>query len=217
MNDNVIIAIDGPAGSGKSTVAKLLAKKLNFVYIDTGAMYRAITYKVISNNISISDSEKIIELAKNTSLSFKNSKIHANDKDISVEIRLPEVNDTVSQISSIPEIREILISIQRTIASNDSIVMEGRDIGSVVFPQAEFKFYLEASVEERTSRRYQELMEKNIPITEDKVRQSIIDRDNMDKNRNVSPLIQAKDALLVDTSNMNIEQVVNHLFEAVTT
>lgn len=216
MNDNVIIAIDGPAGSGKSTVAKLLAKKLRFVYIDTGAMYRAITYKVISNNIAITDSEKIIEMAEKTTLNFKDSKIHADNIDISAEIRLPEVNDTVSQISSIPKIREILLSIQRTIASNDSIVMEGRDIGSVVFPEAEFKFYLEASVDERTERRYQELMGKNIKISKEEVKQSIIDRDNMDKNRDVSPLIQAKDAILVDTSNMNIEQVVNYLFEAVT-
>ena len=155
-----IVAIDGPAGSGKGTVAKILADKCNLTYIDTGAMYRAIAYSSLQNNVEISEEDKIVELAKNSKIDFIDGKTYLNGKDISKEIRTMEVTKIVSPISSIVKLREILVDMQREMAGNLDVIMEGRDITTVVFPNATYKFYLDATLDERANRRYKENKEK---------------------------------------------------------
>ncbi|HCT86293.1 MAG TPA: (d)CMP kinase [Candidatus Margulisbacteria bacterium] len=208
---HVVIAIDGPAGSGKSTIAKILAEKLNFLYLDTGAMYRAIAYKVIEVALAIENKNAIIDLAGTLTLSFEKNEVTVNGQNVSKQIRLPEVNTIVSNIAAIPEIRHILIAMQRKIAINQNVVMEGRDIGTVVFPDAACKFFLSASVHIRAVRRFQELKPQNPDITISQVEQSINYRDTADTNRTVSPLTKAEDAIEIDTSNMSIEEVSEHL------
>lgn len=207
-----IVAIDGPAGSGKSTSAKIVAQRLNFLYIDTGAMYRAITFLAMKNNI-LSDHEKVSKLADSCvmKLEFINgkTKIQIDGVDVTDEIRSPEVNSHVSEISKIAGVREALVKKQREMASEyDGIVMEGRDIGTVVFPDADVKIYLTASIDERSLRRAKEFAEqgKNVPV--ETVRDNLERRDKIDSTRLISPLSKADDAIEVDTSNTTIEQQV---------
>ena len=150
----MVVAIDGPAGSGKGTVAKILARKCNLVYIDTGAMYRAIAYSVLKNNVDINDSARIVDIALNSKIEFKDDKVYLNGEDISKEIRTMEVTRIVSPVSSIVKLREILVSMQREIAYGKNVIMEGRDITTVVFPNADYKFYLDADLSVRALRRY---------------------------------------------------------------
>ena len=219
MSEGLVIAIDGPAGSGKSTSAKLLAQKLGYLYIDTGAMYRAITYLAIENKI-IGDNEQIVELARqcNLELEYKNSKliIKADGNDVSDRIREADVNEHVSDVSKIGEMRKLLVEKQRAIArESKGVVMEGRDITTVVFPNADVKIYLTASLDERANRRTKEIVNKGSQTSVDDVKNNLSARDRIDSSRKDSPLIKADDAIVIDTTNITIEDQVNLILEAV--
>lgn len=206
-----VVAIDGPAGSGKGTVAKILASKCNLMYIDTGAMYRAIAYLTLQNNIDIKDEEKIVELAKNAVIDFKDEKIYLNGIDVSKEIRTMEVTNIVSPISSIVKLREILVDLQRKIAGNNDVIMEGRDITTVVFPNADYKFYLDATLDERANRRYKENKEKGMDVTLESIKKSIEKRDYNDMHKEVGSLTRTEDSIYIDSTNLTIEEVVEKI------
>lgn len=219
MSKNLIIAIDGPAGSGKSTTAQLVAQKLDFVYIDTGAMYRAITYLAIRNN-ALGNKDKIIEFAANSDieLKFKNgvTNISINGEDLTDKIRTLDVNKNVSDVSKIEDVRKVLVRKQREIGSKTrGVVMEGRDIATVVLPEADVKIFLTATINERAKRRAKEYAENgtDIPVTE--IKENLKNRDQIDSNRKVSPLIKAEDAIVVDTSYVTIEEQVNIILNEV--
>ena len=219
MSKRLIVAIDGPAGSGKSTSAKLVARRLGYLYIDTGAMYRTVTYLAIKNNV-LNNTNAVIELAKNSDIDLKfiNGITHVSvdGNDVTDQIRLPEVNLNVSDISTIKEVRKILVEKQRKLAKeNSGVVMEGRDIGTVVFPDANVKIFLIASIEERARRRANEYEEKGVTITLEEVKANLEQRDKIDSTREVSPLTKAEDAIEVDTSNVTIEQQVDMILEHV--
>ncbi len=219
MSKNFIIAIDGPAGSGKSTTAQLVAQKLGFVYIDTGAMYRAITYLAIRED-ALGNNDKIFELAANSDieLKFENdvTSISINGENLTDKIRTFDVNKNVSDVSKIEEVRKILVKKQREIGSKTTgVVMEGRDIATVVFPNANVKIFLTATINERAKRRAKEYAENgtDIPVTE--IKENLKNRDQIDSNRKVSPLIKAEDAIVVDTSYVTIEEQVNIILNEV--
>ena len=220
MSKNLIIAIDGPAGSGKSTSAKLVAQKLGYLYIDTGAMYRAVTYLVLKNRISPDNINRIVDLAEKTEvdLKFINGKtlVKINNENITEEIRSQEVNSSVSEISKIEGVRTALVAKQREMKnSNYGIVMEGRDIGTVVFPEADVKIFLTATIEQRAKRRAKEFEEKGIKVSLNEIKENIIHRDKIDSNRSVSPLKKAEDAIEIDTSKVTIEEQVNLILNEV--
>jgi len=207
-----IVAIDGPAGSGKSTSAKLVAQRLNFLYIDTGAMYRAITFLAMKNEI-LNDHEKVSKVAESCiiKLDFINgiTNIQVDGNDLTNEIRSPGVNSNVSNISKIHGVRKALVNKQRAMASeNTGVVMEGRDIGTVVFPDADVKIYLTATIDERSVRRTKEFAEQGKHISINDVRENLVQRDIIDSTREISPLSKAEDAIEVDTSNTTIEEQV---------
>ncbi len=206
-----IVAIDGPAGSGKGTVAKILADNCNLTYIDTGAMYRAIAYASLQNNIDITEEEKIVELAKNSKIDFVDGKTYLNGKDISKEIRTMEVTKIVSPISSIVKLREILVEMQREMAGNLDVIMEGRDITTVVFPNATYKFYLDATLDERANRRYKENKEKGMNVTIEEIKENISKRDYNDMHKEVGSLTRAEDAIYIDSTNLTIDEVVEKM------
>ena len=210
-----IVAIDGPAGSGKGTVAKILAQECNLTYIDTGAMYRAIAYASLQNNIDISEEDKIVELAKNSKIDFIDGKTYLNGKDISKEIRTMEVTKIVSPISSIVKLREILVDMQREMAGNLDVIMEGRDITTVVFPDANYKFYLDADLLIRAERRYKQNIEKGIESTYEEVLESIKERHKLETERQIAPLIQATDAVYIDSTGMSIEEEVQAVIKVI--
>ena len=203
------IAIDGPASSGKSTIAKEVSKILKIEYIDTGAMYRALTWKTIENNIDPKDKNSVIEILRDTNIDFKDGNIVLDEKVINSEIRLNYVSQNVSYIAIIPEVREKLVELQKKMAESKSIVMDGRDIGTVVLTEAEYKFFLTASIEERAIRRYKEL-EKNgdKKVNLQEIQDDIRKRDEIDSNRDTSPLKQAEDAILIDTTEKSIDEVI---------
>ncbi len=210
-----VVAIDGPAGSGKGTVAKLIAQKLNLTYIDTGAMYRAVAYATLKNNIAIDDKEAIVALARNCEIDFKDSKTYLNGEDVSHEIRTMEVTKIVSQISSIVELRELLVEQQREMGSKTDVVMEGRDITTVVFPDANYKFYLDASVESRALRRFKENQEKGIESSYDEILENIKKRDYNDMHKEVGSLTRTEDAVYIDSTDLTIDEVVNKMIEVI--
>lgn len=218
MSKNLIIAIDGPAGSGKSTSAKLIAQKLGYLYIDTGAMYRAVTFLAIKKKL---DSDKeIVKLAESIDikLSFENgyTEVFVDNTNITEEIRTQEVNSKVSNISKIEGVRKALVDKQRQYAlKSTGIVMEGRDIGTVVFPDADIKIFLTASLSERVDRRVREYESKGISIPVDNVKENLIQRDRIDSTREVSPLMKAPDAVEIDTSYVTIEQQVELILDEV--
>jgi cytidylate kinase len=218
MSKKLIVAIDGHAGSGKSTSAKLVARKLNYVYIDTGAMYRAVTLFVLRNDL-LGNNEKIIDLVNKLSidLSFKEgeTKIAVNGEDVSEEIRSYEVSNKVSEISTIEGVRKILVKKQQEMGKNGGVVMEGRDITTVVFPQADIKIFLTASIEERASRRARDFSNNGSEISLDKVKENLRNRDFIDSNRVASPLTKSPDSIEVDTSNLTIEEQVNVILDEV--
>lgn len=207
------IAIDGPAGSGKSTIAKLLSKKLNFEYIDTGALYRAITYLLNKEKINIKDEEKLTSIIKKSNFRFHDNKLFLNDDCIENKIRENSISQRVSEVAAIPYIREILNSIIKKIVEvSEDIILDGRDIGTVVLPEAELKIYLDASPNIRAMRRYLELVGKNENINLDELENEIIKRDYLDSNREVAPLKKADDAITIVTDDLNIQQVVDKIY-----
>lgn len=207
------IAIDGPAGAGKSTVAKLIAKKLDITYIDTGSMYRALTYKLLEQKIDLNNIPEIINILENTDIDFKNNHIFLDGNMVDNKIRSNNINNNVSLVAKIKEVREKLVNIQRNISKNNDIIMDGRDIGSYVLPDAHFKFYITATSEERGRRRYEELIKEysNISLTD--IIEEIKRRDRIDKTRDIAPLIKTKDAIEIDTTNKNISKVVGIILD----
>lgn len=209
------IAIDGPAGSGKSTIAKRIAQVLDFTYIDTGAMYRAITYFFITKKVSALDSTAIESMLNQIDLNFENNKMFLNGQDISVEIRTPEVTLNVSDFSKVKSIRDKMQVYQRSIAQNKAVVMDGRDIGTVVLYDAELKIFLTATVEERARRRLKDLKDSGFDSSLEDLIQEIERRDQIDSTRDNSPLKKADDAIEIDTSSLSINQVVELILQHV--
>ncbi len=211
MKNNIVIAIDGPAGSGKSTLAKLIAERVNITYLDTGAMYRAITYLALKDNV-VQDKNAIINIAKNVELELISengvNKVFANNAEITKEIRTLEVNSNVSEVSTIKEVREEMVNLQRKIGSGTSIVAEGRDVTTVVFPAADLKLFMVASIEARTDRRHKEFIEKGLSGTSGEIQENLKKRDKIDSGREVSPLRKADDAIELDTTKMTIEEEI---------
>ena len=208
------IAIDGPSASGKSTVAKIVAEKLNFLYVDTGAMYRAFTYACIINNIDPKNETEAIKLIGKINISFnKENHITLNNIDVSKEIRMNDVADNVSDIASYKDIRIELVRLQREIANDRNVVMDGRDIGSHVLPNADVKIFQIAEANERARRRYKENLEKGINSSFDSILENVKKRDYIDSHREFSPLVAAKDCITIDTTYMSIEDVVNEILK----
>lgn len=213
---NYAIAIDGPAAAGKSTVAKLLAKKLNITYIDTGAMYRAFTFYVLSKNIDPKNEEACIQLIGDVTIQLMpNNLVLCNGEDVTKAIREQPVTDNVSFIASYKSIRLSLVEMQRKLAKKVSVVMDGRDIGTYVIPDAKIKIYQIASVETRAVRRYEENLSKGIPCTLEQVEEDLRRRDYIDSHRDFAPLKPAEDSILLDTSFMTVDQVVEKILEII--
>ena len=209
------IAIDGPGGAGKSTIAKKLAEILKIEYIDTGAMYRAVGYKVLSENINLDNCDEIENLLNHTDIDFKRGVIYLDGKKLSDEIRAPEISKMASIVSQKSAVREKLVAIQRDLGKKKSVIMDGRDVGTNVLPDAKFKFYLNASTDKRAKRRYDELIGKGEDVQFDQVLQDIEHRDYMDMNRELNPLRKADDAMEIDTSEMNVEDVLKVILKEV--
>lgn len=209
------IAIDGPAGAGKSTIAKAVAKKMNLIYVDTGMMYRAIALFVLRQKIDLQDSEKIVEACKNVDVTIRYEDgmqmVLLNGENVSARLRTEEVGTAASVISPIPEVRRKLVELQRRLAAESDCIMDGRDIGTCVLPDAQKKIYLTASSEVRAKRRYDELTAKGETCDLKKIREDIEERDYRDMHREISPLKQAEDAIPVDTSDMTIEEVIGKI------
>lgn len=210
-----IIAIDGPAGAGKSTIAKKVAGLLGFTYIDSGAMYRAITLKLIRQGIDIKDLDKVLEVAQQTEIDFHDNHIYLDGDMVDREIREEIVNTNVSPVSAIPELRRILVSKQRNIAGNKNVVMDGRDVGTVIFPHAYCKIFLTATSEERALRRYTEMLEKGKQADFNEIKRQIEERDRIDTTRKDSPLKAAEDAVYIDTTARNIDEVVAEVIKCI--
>ncbi|HAE92735.1 (d)CMP kinase [Tissierella praeacuta] len=216
LDKNITIAIDGPAGAGKSTIAKKVAEALSIEYVDTGAMYRALTLKVLRLGVDPLSENNVIDVLKNTSIDFKGNHIYLDDIQVDDKIRDSLINKNVSFVAQIKEVREGMVKIQQGLAKTKSIIMDGRDIGTVVLPNAEFKFFITASVEERASRRYKELVEKGEKgISYEQVKFDIENRDRIDSTREVAPLVECKDAYRIDTTNKTIEQSVKEVISIV--
>lgn len=216
--ERLIIAIDGPAGSGKSTLAKEISKQLGFVYVDTGAMYRALTWKAIRNKIDFSKEKKLHKLAKESHLELKppekgsdEIKVFIDGRDVTEEIRSPLISNHVSDVAKVEGVRECMVAHQREIAEKGNSILEGRDIGTVVFPNADIKFFLEADVVKRAERRQKELAENGIDVTVEKVQEDLIKRDEIDSSREHSPLVAAEDSIKIDTTAQSIEEMVEQV------
>lgn len=212
-----MIAIDGPAGAGKSTVAKMVAEKLGFLYVDTGAMYRALTFKALKQKLDLKNKKELIDMAKKSTielLQVKGSyKVFLDGQDVTEEIRTEEISKNSHFVACIPEIRELLWNIQRSYREHNDIVMEGRDIGTIVFPDAQLKIFLDASIEERTKRRHSQLKQQGIDIDIETLRQEIIKRDEKDSKRDIAPLKKHPNAIVIDTTNMTIEEEVTLIID----
>jgi cytidylate kinase len=209
MNKRIVVAIDGPAGSGKSTIAKRIAKRLGFIYIDTGAMYRAIGLWALRTNTDLSDMHRLEQLAvaSDIRLEANGTRILLNGEDITDAIRTTEISDSASKVSAVPAVRRALVEKQRAMAAECSVVMEGRDIGTVVFPNAQVKIFLDADSSVRTQRRVTEREAKGAAVLPGEIASEIQERDNRDRNRADSPLVQAPDSVFIDTSGLSIDEV----------
>lgn len=213
------IAIDGPASAGKSTIAKLVAKKLGYIYCDTGAMYRSVTYMAKQEKVPYGDELQIVELMDKFKINFKNGidgqKVFINEQDVSDEIRSVDITNNVSEVSALKLVREKLLELQRQIANNSDVVMDGRDIGTTVLPDADVKIFMIASVHERAVRRFKEYEAKGIEVSLEQLEKEISERDYKDSHRTISPLKKANDAIELDTTSLSIDEVVTKVLEVV--
>ena len=207
----ISVAIDGPAGAGKSTIAKLVGKEHNLMYINTGAMYRAVALKSKENDLSPDNVKEICSLIETMEMHFENDDLIVNGENIQEKITMPEISNIVSAYASIPEVRSILVKLQRNMSDKYSVIMDGRDIGTVVLKDADFKFFLTASPEERANRRFRELKERNIQCSYDEILKDIIDRDYKDSHRETDPLRKADDAIEIDSTSLDINGVVEKI------
>lgn len=213
----LVIAVDGPAGSGKSTVAKLIARRLNYLYVDTGAMYRALTLKALKVKADLESEDELGALAKRTDIKLKYGveplRVYLDGEDVTTAIRTPEVTNSVRYIARAKPVRAHMVSLQRKMGDSGGVVLEGRDIGTVVFPDADKKFYLDASFDVRVRRRYKELKETSADINEEDVSSDLKRRDDSDINRSIGPLKKADDAIFINTSDLTIEGVVDKIID----
>lgn len=210
-----VIAVDGPAGSGKSTVSRIVAKRLSILYIDTGAMYRALTLKAMKNGLDLEDQQALIALAKSTAIDLREKdcslRVILDGEDVAHLIRTPEVTNNVRFIARVPGVRREMVKLQRSIGMRTSAILEGRDIGTVVFPDAGYKFYLDADENERVNRRYKELVALGMKVNLDDMKRDVSSRDDSDMKRRVGALKKAKDAVVIDTTDMTIDEVVDRI------
>ena len=203
----ISVAIDGPAGAGKSTIAKLVGKKFDLMYINTGAMYRAVALMAERNDVKPEEVEKLVKLVDTMEMHFENDDLILNGVNVQEEITMPEISAIVSNYATIPEVRAKLVNLQRKMSEKYDVIMDGRDIGTVVLKDSKFKFFLTASAEERANRRYKELTERGLEVNYDEILSEIIRRDTIDSTREVDPLRKADDAIEIDSSNYNINEV----------
>ena len=214
-----VVAVDGPAGSGKGTITKLVGEKRNLVYIDTGAMYRCVTLDCINNKVDYTDIAGIEKVLDKISIELKIEdgiqKVYLNGKDVSQEIREDKVNNLVSEYSAVKEVRDKITPMQQEMGKNQDIIMEGRDIGTVVFPNADVKIFLDCDVKERARRRYIQNQQKGINSTYEEILENIVKRERINSTREVAPFIKAEDAILIDSTNMTIEEVANRVIEII--
>jgi len=224
MGDNArtkrwIIAIDGPSGAGKSTVAKLLAKRLGYVVLDTGAMYRAVAFRAKQRGLCLEDEESLSQLASSLQVTFLTIngelRVLCDGEDVTESIRSPEMSSLASDISKREGVRSALVRLQREMGRAGGVILEGRDIGTVVFPDADAKFYLDADAEERARRRYEELVQKGVKITFQETLEDVIRRDRSDMTRAISPLRKAKDAVVIDSTHLSVEEVVEKMIQVI--
>ena len=221
MQETIQVALDGPAGAGKSSVAKKLARRLGYIYIDTGAMYRAVAWLILKTGISLADKAALGELLQEVHIAFGpveedgRQQVFCNGQDCTEAIRSAEVSNFVSAVSALAPVRKVLVEKQQEIAAGNNVVMDGRDIGTVVLPKAQYKFFLTASLEERARRRMLELTAKGQTVDLQTLQAEIAARDKKDSERELAPLVQASDAVLIDTSDLTFTQVVDKLFELI--
>ena len=215
----MIVAVDGPAGSGKGTVTKRIEKEVGFMYLDTGVTYRCLALEVLRKGITLEEEDKIIDIASNIDVKIEKQEngdlVLLNNEDVSREIRTNEVNSIVSQVSSIIQVREIMVELQRKLAMGKNVIVEGRDIGTVVFPNAEIKIYLDASEEVRAKRRYEENKQNGINTTYEEVLENVKVRDYNDMHKKVGALKKAKDAIVIDSTNLTVDQVVEKIIQMI--
>ena len=216
-----VVAIDGPAGSGKGTITKIIAEKRNLVSIDTGAMYRCVALDCLENKVEPTDIEGIEKILKDIDIKLENKngvqKVFLNGKDVSEEIRTPKVDDVVAKYAAIKQVRDKVTPIQRKMGETQNIIMEGRDIGTVVFPNADVKIFLDCSLEERANRRYKQDIENGMKVTYEEVLESIKERNKLETEREIAPFVKAEDAIVVDTTHLSIEEVVNEILKIIDT
>lgn len=204
----MIIALDGPAGSGKSTIAKELAKDLNIEYLDTGAMYRAMTLHLLSNNVDLSDNDAVAKSIESITIDVEGKKTFLNGEDVSSQIRGEDINKNISAVAALGSVRDVLVRSQRQIGQSKDMILDGRDIGTVVFPDADFKFYIDASSDVRAERRVAQNKRLGINESFETIKASIEKRDDMDRSREIGPLKCADDAIVIDTSSINLKQTI---------
>ncbi len=213
------IAIDGPAGAGKSTIAKTVSKELGYIYVDTGALYRTVGLNALRKGVDTKDAESVIATLDGLEVSLRfvdnEQRVFLGEEDVSAAIRQNEVSMAASNVSAIPRVREFLFDLQRNIAKNNNCLMDGRDIGTVVLPDAQIKLFLTASAEARADRRYKELIEKGQTVDYDVILQEIKDRDYQDSHREIAPLKQADDAILVDSTEMNLQETIDYMLNLI--
>lgn len=211
----ISVAIDGPAGAGKSTIAKMVAKELKLMYINTGSMYRAVALKCKEKRINTESISEIMELISSFKMEFINDDLYLNGENIQDRITMPEISSIVSSYASIKEVRSLLVKLQQDMAKKYNVIMDGRDIGTVVLKDSSYKFFLTATAEERANRRYTELTARKIKCNYDEILENIKHRDYLDENRDVDPLRKAEDAILIDSTNLSINEVVNKIVKVI--
>lgn len=215
MSSAINIAIDGPSGVGKSTIADRVAESLHMVHLDTGAMYRCVAYYLVSQQIDLSDSQALDQALDSIHISFQGKQVFLNDVDVSKEIRTNEISMFTSKVATNPSVRKKMVALQQEVAKDKGYILDGRDICTVVLPDAEVKIYMDASAKARAERRYKEYISQGIQADYETIYQDIVARDYQDSHREISPLVQAKDAIRIDTSNLTIDEVVKEVLELV--